>query len=674
MKHYRAILLFFLALFAFVGSSSAEDGSSILLKEGKPFFDAKADTMEVTPVLWNGRALLLASIRPFTSTHNPNELCLRILDADSKEVLAEFASGCSLASAFVENREGGDVLRVYAARQPEGETWFRDVVSFKTTDLKTWDESIVLYAEDEHLLNSSVCKDGDGYLAVYESDRPVGFCFKFARSSDLETWTKIPDLYYAGRDGATYSACPVVRKQGDYYYVIFLRQDGKGGYESAMIRSKDLQTWEESPCNPILTYCDGEGINNSDVDLYERDGRVEVFYAIGDQNKWCEVRRAFFNGTEKEFFEACYAPREFGRNDFTGDEKERVNIYVSKLGDDSDGKSWETAFNTVQKALNAIPDDKGGYRVVVRPDRYFEPNLLPSQSGAKGAYNELIGDFDGQYGGGATGWVYLDSSDPEKGYKSYDWFSSIRAYEKGWSPAHTEETISSRAWDRWIVRRVYATGGDAGLFWDCLKETEPFTILVEDCVSIGRAFGIGVAFGAFDPENPITRDDEPIVFRRVWAATLDRWGDAGAAFLRSVRPKLAEKPEFYLDDCTLVSPDNAVENNCAEYEGTTYVSLRRCRLIVLNFTQPAGDPPHTGVIRTPNDGDCYRVDLEDCDLMGCKIFSDEKPTPFQYTLKGRNRAYPQFNNPIPEGFELFEGWPVELFERTAPPKTPEQTP
>ena len=32
-------------------------------------------------------------------------------------------------------------------------------------------------------------------------------------------------------------------------------------------------------------------------------------------------------------------------------------IYVSKLGDNSDGSSWAKAFHTIQAALQAVPDD-----------------------------------------------------------------------------------------------------------------------------------------------------------------------------------------------------------------------------------------------------------------------------------------------------------------------------
>ena len=71
-----------------------------------------------------------------------------------------------------------------------------------------------------------------------------------------------------------------------------------------------------------------------------------------------------------------------------------ATLYVSKLGDDSDGLSWGTAFTTIQAALDAVPDDEGGHRVIVRPDTYVEANLYPAHRGAAGAYNALIGDFE----------------------------------------------------------------------------------------------------------------------------------------------------------------------------------------------------------------------------------------------------------------------------------------
>src|SRR6266852_6033994 len=70
-------------------------------------------------------------------------------------------------------------------------------------------------------------------------------------------------------------------------------------------------------------------------------------------------------------------------------------VFVSKLGDNSGGSSWAKAFKTIQAALNAVPDDRGDFRIVIRPDTYMEVNLYPAHRGAAGAYNELVGDWNG---------------------------------------------------------------------------------------------------------------------------------------------------------------------------------------------------------------------------------------------------------------------------------------
>ena len=191
-----------------------------------------------------------------------------------------------------------------------------------------------------------------------------------------------------------------------------------------------------------------------------------------------------------------------------------------------------------------------GIASCVRPDTYLEANLFPAHRGAAGAPNELVGDWDGRLGSGASGWVVLDAGDATKGFKSYDWWGTIRAYKKAWSPEHQAETFSSIGWDRWILRRLYATGGDAGLFFDLVDKAEPFTVTVEDCVSLGRAFGGGVA-------NILSAPDEPSVFRRCQLWCLDWWGDAAGAYVRAEHPEMPPHPDVLFEDCTLVGPDNA---------------------------------------------------------------------------------------------------------------------
>ena len=61
-----------------------------------------------------------------------------------------------------------------------------------------------------------------------------------------------------------------------------------------------------SPANPILEAGPGEGINNSDVDLFEWEGNTYLYYATGDQATWGSVRVAMHAGPLRQFFESCY--------------------------------------------------------------------------------------------------------------------------------------------------------------------------------------------------------------------------------------------------------------------------------------------------------------------------------------------------------------------------------
>lgn len=358
-----------------------------------------------------------------------------------------------------------------------------------------------------------------------------------------------------------------------------------------------------------------------------------------------------------------------GRQSVSADEviDTPVTLYVSKLGDNSDGMSWNSAFHTIQKALDSIPNDKGGHSIIVRPDTYLEANLAPAHKGAWGAYNSLIGDFDGSLGSGATGWVMIDSGDPELGFKSWDWWSSIRASDKHWPHGNNQETFSSIVCDRWIFRHLYAAGGDAGLFWDLTnKSGEGFTVIVEDCVGTGRAFGGGVVY-------PTVRPNEPSVFRRSYFLALDWVGDTAAVLLGGTEKEMPDHPHVRFEDCTLVHPDNAVAISYAS--SSARAEFKDCRMIVLNFTQPEMGGKSTGIICTQGHAPTGKlhVDLENCTLAGYSLFSSgEDGKAATYTTTGKVQAYVQFKQTLPEGFERLGAWPTHLFSEMAPPRTPER--
>lgn len=332
-----------------------------------------------------------------------------------------------------------------------------------------------------------------------------------------------------------------------------------------------------------------------------------------------------------------------------------ATFYVSKLGDNSDGTSWVRAFTTIQRALDAIPDDKGGHQIVIRPDTYMEANLFPAHKGAKDNPNILCADFDGSQGSGARGYAVIDSSDPERGLKAVDW----------WSPFKANPEFSGIGWDRWVIRRLYTTGGDAGLFWDLPPKIEPFSITVEDSVGIGRAFGGGVA-------HFLARPDEPIVFQRCQLWCLDWWGDASGAYVRAENTSMPERPDIFFNDCTLVGPDNALQSGNPGFATYSKVSLKNSRLISLNFSQPRGTPG-TGVIYATIHGKFLHVDIENCTLAGYKIFG-AKEGDITYTTRGSVRAYAQFEQPVPTGMITLGAWPVEAFQSILPAATPASAP
>jgi hypothetical protein len=341
-------------------------------------------------------------------------------------------------------------------------------------------------------------------------------------------------------------------------------------------------------------------------------------------------------------------------------------IYVSKLGDNSDGSSWQKAFRTIQAALAAVPDDKGGHKIIVRPDRYVEANLAPAHPGAAGSYNALIGDFDGSLGSGAKGWMLLDCSDPEKGFKSWDWWGPFAATDKNWPTGNkTGKTFSAAVCDRWIIRNMYTAGGDAGLFWDMTdKSGQGFTVIVEDCVSTGRAFGGGVCY-------PVVRPNEPTIFRRCYFLSLDWVGDTCGVLIGGWEKTMPKYPHAIFEDCTMVNPDNAVAISYASH--CARAKFVRCRMIVLNFTQPEMGGKSTGIICTQGHSPAGKlhVDLEDCVLAGYSVLTPGKEAEAaSYTLKGKVQAYVQFKQPMPEGFIRLGLWPTELFAQMAPPKTP----
>ena len=272
--------------------------------------------VETSPFVYQGRLLILESVRPQTPDNARGGLhYLRIRelhdgtrDAQSAEefqagrVLAEFGEGFTFAALFVRD----DEVFVYASlgvKEEESD----DIHLFRSADLQTWEQSVALVGENERLYNCSVCSDGQRFVMCYETDDAAypAFTIKFAESRDLVSWTKLPvaeAIYGTDR----YTACPTLRWLDGYFYMLYLERPETWWFETYLTRSADLLHWEESPANPILRPAPDEDVNNSDIDFTEFDGRMVIYYSWGSQRGEEHLAHAVFDGTLADWLRACY--------------------------------------------------------------------------------------------------------------------------------------------------------------------------------------------------------------------------------------------------------------------------------------------------------------------------------------------------------------------------------
>jgi hypothetical protein len=272
--------------------------------------------MENTPVVFRGRPVMVANWRS-TRADDQDQAYLFIQDLVTGEELAHFGKGFSFVSGIV----NGDELNVFATENTNTE-WTKDVFRFWSTDLQTWQQAKVVTRQGhEHLFNTSVCRDDRGFVMAYESNKPVQWSFRFARSQDLATWEPVEGIQFSDTAQQTACANPTIRYFSPYYYVIYggWRWKGPGAryeyllpetrYTTFVARSRDLAHWEISPTRgPMLDPVEGEGINNTDADLFEWEGRTYIYYATGDQATWGTIRVAMYDGPMERMLAAYFPP------------------------------------------------------------------------------------------------------------------------------------------------------------------------------------------------------------------------------------------------------------------------------------------------------------------------------------------------------------------------------
>jgi hypothetical protein len=252
--------------------------------------DVRRDMCEVSPFVWRERLCLLECERP-AQGGSEDDYRLVVRDVASGKEMARFGKGFGLASALVAD----DRLYVFASRYRDGR--WNDVNQLDSADLINWREKVIVrQIPTEHLFNSSVCRGRDGYFVLaYETDDPEyqPFTVKFARSRDLEHWTRVEGAVF-GAD--RYAACPCIRYASGYYYVLYLEHRApRWFFETYVARSPNLYDWQLSAANPVLSpHGLDEGINASDPDIAELDGKTYLYYSVGDQRTWMNIKRAIY--------------------------------------------------------------------------------------------------------------------------------------------------------------------------------------------------------------------------------------------------------------------------------------------------------------------------------------------------------------------------------------------
>ena len=305
--------------------------------------------MEQTPVVWNGRFLMVESV-------HANERCnyqhMQVRDLITDEVVsAPFGEKHYFASAYAE----GDTLYAFATNcyddrpmtmyESEDESAWHDsrgghsVRMYKTTDLIHWEEKDVITCRDKRLWNTSVCKgDGEYVMAIEvrfnegcDDDNPhigVPFTTFFARSTDMENWEMMDDEY--SYTPTRYNACPALRYTDGYYYMICLEALPAVRYAPYIYRTKDFLDWEVGFHNPFMMYDDGDrkvkeghtipedrmekllyglNINCSDLDLCEYEGKTHIYYANGDQMTYSFLCEAIYDGPLDQLLKSFFSER-----------------------------------------------------------------------------------------------------------------------------------------------------------------------------------------------------------------------------------------------------------------------------------------------------------------------------------------------------------------------------
>ncbi len=292
-------------------------------KTGKPVIEKLGtidlDLVETTPIVFKGRLYRFEYVRKGYYGNKTGDSYFRFIDHETGRATPAFARGYHLGSAFVE----GDTVYVTGTNIWDGER----IDIFASADLEHWRSWNALNLPGYGLFNTSMCKADSLYVLMFEVGKPPEvagkrFTARFATSPDLHRWQLTPSECNYTKE--RYSAPHCLRYLDGYFYNFYL--EAFNGWETRVVRSRDLIHWQPSPYNPVLRaspedkqianpsltseqrqiIAKAENRNNSDIDFCEYQGRLIINYSWGNQHGTEFLAEAVYNGSLRDFLTGWY--------------------------------------------------------------------------------------------------------------------------------------------------------------------------------------------------------------------------------------------------------------------------------------------------------------------------------------------------------------------------------
>jgi alpha-L-fucosidase len=290
-------------------------GKPLIVKSGT----IDCDMVETTPVVFKNKVYRFEYVRAGYWNNKTGDSYFRFIEHDTGKPTKSFAPGFHLGSAFVYN----DSVYVTAVNIWDGE----EVHIFSSADLEHWHHRLAFKLPGFGIFNTSLTRAEKKFVLMFEIGRPAEeagerFTARFAVSDDLIKWEITPSDHNYAKDRYTAPHC--LRYLDGYYYDFYL--EVHNGYETRVVRSKDLVKWESSPLNPVLKaspedktiankglteearqkIAKAEDCNNSDIDFCEYRGKLIINYSWGNQQGVEFLAEATYAGTISQFLKGWF--------------------------------------------------------------------------------------------------------------------------------------------------------------------------------------------------------------------------------------------------------------------------------------------------------------------------------------------------------------------------------